>query len=611
MITTNPHSFYIPVMGTGFTLDTPIHVARYGISSVVSLVDDVLIEKMRKHYCELYNKSYSPIKAGEFDARARRITAYLDMTDEIVATQIADMKKQPIIDGSDAYKYFDLLPESSPLKGRFDEFKRMKSSKEKNDAETILRDEIRPGAINANIMTKVDKENYSGSELLPAEFSDASAALRGFALSKIKSGLVFSAGLNKRLFNYIERFACFFPNEDGFADKEIIIKVSDYRSALIQGKILARQGIWVSEFRIESGLNCGGHAFPTKGHLLGPVLQEFNSDREALFGELLDLYHKGLQKREAKIPSEHPRLRITVQGGVSTAEEHDFLLKYYNLHSVGWATPFLLVPEATSVDPRMLKVLAEATENDVELSNASPLNVGFQNLRNSDSELNRKKRISDGVPGSSCPKGYLKFNTEFGESPVCTASSFYQLRKIEELKSKNMSSDACQAAIERVMDKACICHELGDSASSKHGLNAQDSHNPAVCPGPNIAYFNREYTLAEMVQHIYGRIQLFEQKVHASLFATELRLYIQNLRQSVQKTIDEMGESEIPAIKLFHDNLSKGIEYYKTILNDMSQFSDTYRNRFANELKIYKNNLDELIRQLNAGFPNMPLLATT
>ena len=29
------HKFYIPVMGTGFTTDTPLKVARYGISSVV------------------------------------------------------------------------------------------------------------------------------------------------------------------------------------------------------------------------------------------------------------------------------------------------------------------------------------------------------------------------------------------------------------------------------------------------------------------------------------------------------------------------------------------------------------------------------------------------
>ena len=45
-----PHTFHIPVMGLAFTVDSPLKVARYGISSVVSIVDDILIEKMREYY---------------------------------------------------------------------------------------------------------------------------------------------------------------------------------------------------------------------------------------------------------------------------------------------------------------------------------------------------------------------------------------------------------------------------------------------------------------------------------------------------------------------------------------------------------------------------------
>jgi hypothetical protein len=43
-------------------------------------------------------------------------------------------------------------------------------------------------------------------------------------------------------------------------------------------------------------------------------------------------------------------IKITAQGGVATAEEHNFLIQHYKLDSVGWGTPFLLVPEATTVD---------------------------------------------------------------------------------------------------------------------------------------------------------------------------------------------------------------------------------------------------------------------
>ena len=55
------HKFHIPVMGLGFTIDSPIKVAHFGIDSVISIVDDDLIEKMRKVYSEKYEYEYSQI----------------------------------------------------------------------------------------------------------------------------------------------------------------------------------------------------------------------------------------------------------------------------------------------------------------------------------------------------------------------------------------------------------------------------------------------------------------------------------------------------------------------------------------------------------------------
>ena len=42
-------------MGTAFTADTPLKVAQYGIDSVISIVDDVLLERLRKFYSEKNN----------------------------------------------------------------------------------------------------------------------------------------------------------------------------------------------------------------------------------------------------------------------------------------------------------------------------------------------------------------------------------------------------------------------------------------------------------------------------------------------------------------------------------------------------------------------------
>lgn len=65
------HSFHIPVMGLGYTIDTPARVARYGISSVV-IVEDNLIEKMRKFYSEKIGVNYKEITLKDEDYRARR-----------------------------------------------------------------------------------------------------------------------------------------------------------------------------------------------------------------------------------------------------------------------------------------------------------------------------------------------------------------------------------------------------------------------------------------------------------------------------------------------------------------------------------------------------------
>ena len=61
------HSFHIPVMGIGFTIDTPIKIAQYGIDSVIFIGDDILLEKLRKKYSGVFNFPYSEIKEKEED----------------------------------------------------------------------------------------------------------------------------------------------------------------------------------------------------------------------------------------------------------------------------------------------------------------------------------------------------------------------------------------------------------------------------------------------------------------------------------------------------------------------------------------------------------------
>src|SRR5574337_1745945 len=103
------HTFHIPVMGLGFTIDTPVKVARFGISSVISINEDELVENMREVHCLKSNEEYIPITRKESGHRSKRITAYLDLMQRIVDKQVAEMKVQEFTGENEIDLYFEML----------------------------------------------------------------------------------------------------------------------------------------------------------------------------------------------------------------------------------------------------------------------------------------------------------------------------------------------------------------------------------------------------------------------------------------------------------------------------------------------------------------------
>jgi hypothetical protein len=581
------HTFHIPVLGTGFTIDTPLRVARYGISSVISLVDDVLIEQMRKFYCKKENEPYEEITNNSNDARAQRITAYLNLLDRLLQRQVDKLQSSAFEKGSEISKYYDMLPDNSKLKKVYLNMADG-DSLEKNKKQEMLRLNAVPGSIDVNIMTKLDRPKYRNGKELSPEFSDAMAAMRGFANSTLCSSIIFSAGINKQLYRYIAEFKDFFPDQNGVTKKKIVLKVSDYRSSEIQGRFLAKLGLWVSEFRIESGLNCGGHAFASKGHLLGVALEEFKQKKDELFEKLLKIYSKA-NPAAVQNGNTPPKIRVTVQGGIGTADEQNFLLKYYEVDSVGWGTPFLLVPEAVSMDKENLKKLLTASEKDVFLSNSSPMGIPFWNLRNSASEERRRARIRNGKPGSSCLKGFVSLNTEFTEKPICLASRAYQKKKLELLEQENHPPVIMTKIKDNILAKSCICHDLGGSATLENKIDPEAT--PAVCCGPGIVDFSKIATLEEMAGHIYGRLSLLKSKERPHVFIKELGLYVDYLRNEIENFPVGLSSYTSTYLKEMRENLIEGIEYYQTL---SSQLVEGCRDRFQQELKNMQAALEPL-----------------
>jgi len=584
-----PHTFQIPVMGTGFSVDTPLKVAKYGISSVISLVDDALIEQMRKYHSEKNNISYTPILKGSEDWRANRITSYLNLLDDLIEKEIKEMLNEEFKDGSQISKYFELLPGNS-LKQKYLEMKALDEGKEKTDLQNYLKTQVTKGSVDVNIMTKLDNIPVYKGKLLDVKYSDAAAALRGYAKSKISSSMIFSAGLNPRLYNAISQYKDFLPDAFGKLKKRIVIKVSDFRSATIQGRALARKGLWVSEFRIESGLNCGGHAFASKGVLLGPVLEEFHKGKSKLIETLAGAFLKA--GGDARVVEEG--IHITVQGGIGTADEDKFLREQYELDGTGWGTPFMLVPEVININKDHLRKLSLATKTDVYLSNASPLGVLFWNIGNSASEIARKLRISKGVPGSPCINKHAAFSTEFSDIPQCMASRTYQKAKLEALEKERLPSKIFEIRKQYILAKACICHDLAGAATETLGIDKKAL--TALTPGPNIINFSKISSLKEMVDHIYGRINLITSEKREHMFLKELELYVEQFKSRFESvTLETVMDDGKKQLVDFGSNLLDGISYYREL---SEKFAKEKKDAFTKTLESLKQEVLALNKKI-------------
>ena len=599
------HSFHIPVMGLGFTVDTPLKVSQFGIDSVISIVDDILLENMRKMYCDKFKIPYREISDKIEDFRAKRITSYLNLINDLAEKKFEELKNATIETSNDIKEYFNRLPDTSDIKQEFDSI--IDKNFNLKEIKSWINNNFTMGSIDVNIMTKLDKDNYFKGEKLPTEYNDAHAALRGFANSDLKSSIILSAGMNPRLYSYLEQFDDFYPNEDGQIKKKIVLKVSDYRSALIQGKFLAKKGIWVSEFRIESGLNCGGHAFASDGYLMGPILAEFKENKDELIRAIYDVLVPALSNKNRTVPKSELPLIITAQGGVGTSEEHEFLLDHYEVDSVGWGTPFLLVPEATTVDKETLNTLVEAKEDDLYLSDISPLGVPFNSLRGNTKDIEKLEKVKKGRPGSPCPEGFLMSNKEFTEKSICTASRQYQRKKIKDLDNENLPTEEYKTKFEKIIVKSCLCVGLSASALSVNKIDHENSDKVSICPGPNMAYFSKIVSLREMTDHIYGRANVISRSDRPNMFIKEINLYLDYLKNKIDDARDSMNKKQEKYLLTYSKNMEEGINYYHNLFDELKhKFEDT-KQGILNDLEVSKHVLQNLHSEIESLVAPIPV----
>ena len=235
------------------------------------------------------------------------------------------------------------------------------------------------------------------------------------------------------------------------------------------------------------------------------------------------------------------------------------------------------MPEATSVDEETRNLLAKSNEDDFYLSNISPLGVPFNTVKGMSNDFWKDKRINANKAGSSCPKKFLALNKEYDPQGMCTASKKYQDIKLAALdKEKNDLPEAIIAQQKAtIYEKACLCVGLANASYLENGMEIKGQQQGVViCPGPNLAYFNKITSLSDMVQHIYGKINLLTVTNRPHVFIKELQMYVNHLQKAVTDCSGVMTALQQKKWTAFKSNLQSGIDYYQDLFQQSTFFID-------------------------------------
>jgi hypothetical protein len=216
-----------------------------------------------------------------------------------------------------------------------------------------------------------------------------------------------------------------------------------------------------------------------------------------------------------------------------------------------------------------MNLLAKGKEEDYYYSGISPLGVPFNSIKGVSMSVYRMELAKTGNPGANCSKGFLKYNTEYTEKPICTSSKQYQTLKLKELTGLNLSKEEYQKAYDKIIEKECLCKGLSTSTLMSKNIEVKSDYKVTCCPGPNLAWFSKISTLTEMVDHIYGRINLLDNRPRPHMFLKELNMYLDIFKERVEEFLkDTDNQKEKKLLITFRENLMDGINYYKALFTE-------------------------------------------
>jgi hypothetical protein len=130
--------------------------------------------------------------------------------------------------------------------------------------------------------------------------------------------------------------------------------------------------------------------------------------------------------------------------------------------------------------------------------------------------------------------------------------------------------------LQRLGEKDCLCEGLTSSVRLKNQMKLSHKLSAiTICPGPNLKWFSGIFSLKEMADHIYGRINITNTLYRPNMFINELKLYVDYLKKQLTESAASLTEKQMRYFQKFKTNLLNGIAFYKTMLLSITDAAKT------------------------------------
>ena len=101
-------------------------------------------------------------------------------------------------------------------------------------------------------------------------------------------------------------------------------------------------------------------------------------------------------------------------------------------------------------------------------------------------------------------------------------------------------------------------------------------------------------TLKEMVDHIYGKINVIKRKDRPHMFIKELMIYIDYLKNKMEETSSPWTEKQQEYFITFRNNLDNGIQYYKELFSRVKISIQDKKSKWMADLEKFEDQLKKL-----------------